>query len=99
MFKKFPTIEEIYNYYHNQTFFIMKGFYPKSVKNFDNLVSDSDKELLRKFQNFLKRNSEMIDWKLYIKSLAQYFKRRFELKVLGSLAANKIYRQYLSLII
>jgi hypothetical protein len=79
MFKKFPTIEEIYNYYHNQTFFITKGFYPKTVKNFDNLVSDSDKELLRKFQNFLKRNIDIIDWKLYIKSLAQYFKRRFEL--------------------
>ena len=73
----------------------MKGFYPKPVKNFDTLVSDSDKELLRRFQSFLKRNIDMIDWKLYIKSLAQYFKRRFELKILGSLAGNKIYRQYL----
>lgn len=95
MFKKFPTIEEIYNYYHGQTFFVMKGFYPKPVKNFDTLVNDNDKELLRRFQSFLKRNIDMIDWKLYIKSLAQYFKRRFELKILGSLAGNKIYRQYL----
>jgi len=96
MFIKLPTIEEIYNYYHAETFHAMRGFYPKHVKNFDTLVSKSDKELLRRFQNFIKKNGYMVDWKIYIKALSLYFKRRFELKILGSLAGAKIYRQYIS---
>lgn len=93
---KIPTIEEIYNEYHRETFYASKGFYPKSIKNYDNILDNIKTELLIRFQNLIKRNFDMIDWKIYIKACAQYFKRNFDLKVLGSLQGNKIYRTYLS---
>lgn len=91
-----PTIEEIYNQYHRETIFAMKGFYPKSIKNFDKILTQDKIEHLVKFQNVVKRNYDMLDWKLYVKACAQYFKRNFDLKVLGSLQGNKIYRIYVS---
>ena len=92
---KIPTIEEIYNEYHRETMYASKGIYPKNIKNFDKVIDDTNKELLLKFQKFIKSNFDSINWKLYIKSCAMFFKRRFELKILGSLKGNKIYRDYL----
>jgi hypothetical protein len=92
---KIPSIEEIYNIYHRETMFAMKGIYPRSIKNFNNVLDKNNKELLIKFQNVIKRGYDSIDWKIYIKACAQYFKYRFDLKILGSLKGNKIYRNYL----
>lgn len=93
---KIPTIEEIYNEYHRQTFFIMNGVYPKSIKNFDSLYNDPIKtQHLLKFQEVLKRNRASIDWKLYILALAKVMKNRYDLKLLGSFGGNKIYRDYI----
>jgi hypothetical protein len=73
----------------------MKGIYPRSIKNFSSILNKQNVELLLRFQNMIKRNYDMIDWKLYIKACAQYFKYRFDLKILGSLQGNKIYRSFL----
>jgi len=91
---KVPSIEEIYDCYHRETFFAQRSFYPKSIKNFNKILTPEKTELLKKFQKFIIRNQEMVDWKLYVKACASYFKRNFDLKVLGSLNANKIYRTY-----
>ena len=40
---KIPTIEEIYNEYHKQTFFIRNGVYPKTIQNFTSLYEDERK--------------------------------------------------------
>lgn len=93
---RIPTVEEIYNEYHRETFYAAKSFYPKSIKNFDKVLTKDKLELLTKFQNFIKRNPSMVDWKLYITACAQYFKRNFSLSVLGSLNGNKIYRTYIN---
>lgn len=93
-----PTVEEIYLYYHRETMFVMKGFYPKKITNFDKCITSTNLELLKKFQLFLERNKNFINWKLYIIALSKYYKRRFDLKVLSSLAGVKIYRQYLDFI-
>ena len=90
-----PTIEEIYNIYHRETMHAMKGIYPKSIKNFENILNKKNIELLIRFQNVIKRSYDSIDWKLYIKACAEYFKYRFDIKILGSLQGNKIYRNYL----
>lgn len=96
---KIPSIEEIYNEYHKQTFFAMNGVYPRTIKNYDRVLSDpKKKEFLLKFQNMLKRNRDSIDWKLYIYACASLLKNRFELKILGSLAGNKLYRNYMNYI-
>lgn len=91
-----PSIQEIYNCYHRETFFAAKSFYPKAIKNFDKIITPDKKELLKRFQSFIKRNNDLIDWKIYVKACAQYFKRNFDLKILGSLNGNKIYRTYVS---
>lgn len=96
--RKIPTIEEIYNYYHQTTMFEMKGFYPRSIKNFEKILTESNKELLIKFQNFIIKNGSIINWKIYVLSLAKYYKNRYDLKLLGSLAATKIYKQYVEFI-
>lgn len=93
---KIPTIEEIYNEYHRETFYAMKSFYPKSIKNFDKVITPDKKELLLKFQSFIRRSWSIIDWRLYIKACAQYFKRNFDIKILGSLSGTKIYRSYIN---
>lgn len=93
-----PSIEEIYSYYHRETMYAMKGFYPKKITNFEKCITTSNYELLKKFQKFIERNESIINWKLYIISIAKYYKRRFDLKILGSLGGTKIYRQYLNFI-
>jgi hypothetical protein len=92
---KIPTIEEIFNEYHRETMFASKGIYPKPIKNFGKVIDDTNRELLLRYQKFIKSNFDSVNWKLYIKACAVYFKRRFDLKILGSLKGNKIYRDYL----
>ena len=97
---RIPTIEEIYNEYHKQTFFAINGIYPKTIKNYNKILSDpKKKEFLLRFQNMLKRNIDSIDWKLYIYACASLLKNRFDLKILGSLAGNKLYRNYINYIL
>ena len=93
-----PSIEEIYQYYHRETMYAMKGFYPKKIVNFDKCLSEANIELLKRFQHFVEKNENLVNWKLYIIALAKYYKRRFEFKLLGSLAGTKIYKQYLAFV-
>lgn len=94
---RIPTIEEIYNEYHRQTFYFTNGVYPRSIKNFDRILSDkSKKEYLLRFQNTIKRNRDSINWKIYIYACASLLRSRFDLKILGSLAGNKLYRNYIN---
>lgn len=93
---RIPTIEEIYEEYHREVFFATKSIYPRRLKNFDKIIDSEKKELLTRFQSFIKRNFGSVDWKLYIKACARYYKRKFDLKILGSLNGNKIYRMYVS---
>jgi hypothetical protein len=92
---KVPSIEEIYNEFHKQTFFMRNGVYPKTIQNFKSLYDDPRKvEHIKFFIEFLKRNRASVDWKLYILSLAKVLKTRYDLKYLGSFAGNKVYRDY-----
>lgn len=96
MIYKIPSIEQIYNEYHKQTFYAMNGTYPKTITNFDKIYKNQNNlELLKKFQNLLSRNRDAIDWKLYIEAIAQNYKSRFDLRVLSNLNGIKIYRNYI----
>lgn len=96
MIWKIPSIQQIYNEYHRQTFYFMNGVYPRSIKNFNSLYQNNQNiEYLKRFQNMLERNRASIDWKLYIKAIASILKRRFQLKILGTFAGNKLYRDYI----
>ena len=92
---RIPSLEEIYNELHRENFHALKGFYPRSIKNFDSILDKEKRELLMRFQQLIKKNVGLIDWKIYIKANAQYFKGRLQLKTLGSLQAGKIYKTYI----
>ena len=93
---KIPTVQEIYNQYHRQTFYVTHGQYPKPIVNFDKLLANKTAgEYIKKFQGLLSRNREAINWRLYIYSIAQYYKCRFDLKILSNLSGIKIYRTYI----
>lgn len=95
MIYQIPSLEQIYNEYHKQTFFAMNGTYPKTMVNFDKIHNNQNiLQQLKKFQGLLSRNRDAIDWKLYIEALAQNFKTRFDLRILSNLAGIKIYRNY-----
>ena len=95
MIYQIPSLEQIYNEYHKQTFFVMNGTYPKTIVNYDKFLKNQNAvELVKKFQNLLARNRDAIDWKLYIEALAQHFKTRFDLRYLSNLAGIKTYRSY-----
>lgn len=90
-----PTIEQVYNEYHKQTFFVRNGVYPKTIQNFESLYQDTRKvEQIKYFIEFIKRNRASVDWKIYILALAKVLKNRYDLKYLGSFGGNKIYRDY-----
>lgn len=94
-----PTIEDIYNEFHKQTFFVRNGVYPRRIQNFKKLYNDQRKmAYLNHFITFLKRNTESVDWKIYILALSKVLGNRFELKHLGSFGANKIYRDYVKML-
>lgn len=96
MIYKLPTIEQIYNEYHKQTFFAMNGTYPKTIVNYDKIYKNQNvMELLKKFQGLLARNREAINWKLYIQAIAQNYKSRFDLRILSNLNGIKIYRNFI----
>lgn len=96
MIYKIPTIEQIYNEYHKQTFFAMNGTYPKTITNYDKIYKNENiMEFLKKFQGLLARNRDAINWKLYIEAIAQNYKTRFDLRILSNLSGIKIYRNYI----
>ena len=91
-----PTIEEIYNEYHKQKFFQRNGIYPRPIKNFEKLINDKNKkEYLLRFQNMIKRNRNVVNWKLYILAIAEVTQGNFDLSILGTLKGTKIYRGYI----
>ena len=53
---RIPSIEEIYEEYHREVFFIAKSIYPRRLKNFDKIIDSEKRELLIRFQEFIKRN-------------------------------------------
>ena len=51
---KIPTIEQVYNEYHKQTFFVRNGVYPKTIQNYETLYQDQRKvEQLKYFIEFI----------------------------------------------
>lgn len=92
-----PTIEEIYDEFHRQKLHATKGVYSRPLKNFDKLLADPAKrEYLVRFQNMIRRNLAAMDWRIYVRACAELLKHRFDLKVLGSVTGNKLYREYLN---
>lgn len=92
---KIPTIEEIYNEFHRQRFYQQNGIYPRTIKNFKALEDQQKREYLLRFQNMIRRNKNLINWKMYILAIAEVTQGNFDMSYLGTLKGTKIYRGYI----
>lgn len=72
------------------------GFYPRTPKNFEKIMTNDRKVFLEKFRSMLIRSNGTVDWKTYIKALSMFFKF-MKFNELGSQRGNRIYREYLSI--
>ena len=91
------TILDLYNEFRKQTFFVKKNIYPKPVKSLENISNQEQLVHFEKFKVMVESNAGMIDWRLYIKSLAIHYKGWFKPSKLNSLKAIKIYKTYVIL--
>lgn len=89
------TAKEIYKYYHQQTFYIEKKIYPKSIVNWDKIENGKNWHYFEKFARRLNENDN-IDYKILITSLCLFYKKRFNPKDLISLRGIKIYKNFVN---
>lgn len=88
------TPEEIYQEFHRQTFFYSRNIYPKPIKNFSNIKSSDDWIYFQRFADKIEQNDGLVNYKMFIESLAQHYKGWFDPKILLSLKGIKIYKIY-----
>lgn len=88
----------VYNEYRKHTFYYERGFFPTAVKAVDNISDKSKLVFFEKFIDMVYNNAGMIDWKLYIKSLAKFYNGNFDPKLLTSLKGIKIYKTHVQLL-
>lgn len=91
-----PSVEEIYVEFFRESSFARMGFYPRTPKNFDKVITSERRILLEKFRSFVARANGTVDWKMYIKAISSYY-RFMKFDELASPRGSKIYREYLSI--
>ena len=89
--------EQIYNEYHKQTFYVSKGFYPKTVANYTKAKQNDNWHYFERFARMVNDNNGQIDYRLFIKTLAEFYEGRFNPKMLAHPKGIKIYRQAVKL--
>lgn len=93
-----PTPEHIYQEFHKQTFFYSKGFYPKAVKNFSVAKESDDWIYFQRFADKIDQTDGLINYKLFVESLAHHYTGWFTPNILLSLKGIKIYKTYKSIL-
>lgn len=88
------TPEELYRAYHRETN-LAAGRVVKTVNNFDKAKNKPEWQFFIHCTNVINRNSGQIDYKIYMKSLAEHHKGWFKPDILGSTKSLAIYKQYI----
>jgi len=92
MNSRHPTLLDLYNEWRSQCLFQAKGVWPKKAQSLDN-VKDKDKLIhFEKFSKTLTDTDGLIDWKLYISSLASFYCGWFGPELLNSQKSIHIYK-------
>lgn len=93
------TPEEIYQEWHKQTFFNLKGFYPRTVQNFDNAKQAEKWVYFQKLADIINNGNGIVDYKLYIQSLCEFYsKKNVPFDILTSQKGFKIYRNFINIL-
>lgn len=85
------TPEEVYQEWHRMSIFIMKGIYPKRIVNFEVAKSKPSWIYFVKFSDMCNR-TQMIDYKDFIKILAEFHNGGFNPSELVKAHSIKIYK-------
>jgi len=92
MSRKIPSVLDLYNEWRSQCLFRKTGAWPRKVLSLDN-VKDQDKLVhFEKFIKTLENTDGIIDWKLYIESLASFYEGWFGPDLLNSQKSIHIYK-------
>lgn len=83
--------EDVYQEWHRMSFFILKGIYPKRIVNFEMAKSKPSWIYFVKFTDMCNR-TQMIDYKEFIKILAEFHNGRFNPSELVKAHSIKIYK-------
>ncbi len=94
----FPNPEEIYSYYHSEAFKLKNGFYPKNIIDFSKIKNNPNWIYFEKFSKMVENSCNLINWRLYIKSLISFYKGYFNPKILCSQSSIKIYKTEIQLL-
>jgi hypothetical protein len=85
------TPEDVYQEWHRATFFAAKGICPRRVQNFEAAKAKSSWVYFVKFADMCNR-TQMIDYKDFIKILAEFHEGRFAASELIKAHSIKIYK-------
>ena len=89
------TTEEIYNIYHHKIMYYTKNIHVRNIKNFDKIQTGNDWIYFQKFTDKVNKSYGQIDPRVYIDSLIDFFKGRFNLSLLCHMKGIKVYRLYI----
>lgn len=87
------SAEDIYSIWR-QEIFRLKDVHVRPMKNFENARSKEEWKYFELCANLINRNDGVIDSKLYVKSLVDFFKRYIPPKILISRKAILIYKNF-----
>jgi len=86
------TPEDIYREFHKHTVFYKTGIYPRTVKNFDKPKAKPEWVYFERLAQMVDNNAGMINYRIYIESLARHYNGWFKPALLPSMKAIKIYK-------
>ena len=92
------TPESLYSEYVRELCFQTRGIYPRRMKNFDKVKTQSYWVFFVKAAQMIQDSDGHIDPSLYIKGLVVFYQGKIDYSVLGTMKAIKIYKNYIETI-
>jgi hypothetical protein len=89
------TTEDIYNIYNKEILLYTKNINARRITNFTKKKEHPDWQYFEIFTKRVNTSNNQINPTIYIKSLINFFDGYFNLKLLSSVKAIKIYKQYI----
>lgn len=93
--RKIETSRDLYQVYHSECLKAKTGKYPKMVQDFSKFESSDNKIYFDRFLQTLETYGDLVNPILFIRALAEYHKGFFLPKILNTMTAMRIYREFI----
>jgi hypothetical protein len=95
MIQKIETSNDLYQVYHSECLKAKTGKYPRLVQDFSKFENSENKVYFDRFLQTLNTYNDLVNPVLFIRALAEYHKGFFLPKVLNTMTAMRIYREFI----